>query len=188
MGAHPLVAFLDKLFRLAQAYTISDVMGLLKTELLLPEDVTLADYREALAETENYALAKNLPGWRWTDDTPWQFDRNVADSDDEVVREHVAAKDAQLALIHNQISQVVAPFLSRLAEAKDAREMARELYGFLTQIGIQQRLIAWRDAAIEAGDLWAAQQPEQVWRTFIGVLDDFVAVFDHTEMTVETLQ
>ncbi len=188
MGAHPLVAFLDKLFRLAPAYTISDVMGLLKTELLLPEDVTLADYREALAETENYALAKNLPGWRWTDDTPWQFDRNVADSDDEVVREHVAAKDAQLALIHNQISQVVAPFLSRLAEAKDAREMARELYGFLTQIGIQQRLIAWRDAAIEAGDLWAAQQPEQVWRTFIGVLDDFVAVFDHTEMTVETLQ
>lgn len=58
----------------------------------------------------------------------------------------------------------------------------------MTQIGIQQRLIAWRDAAIEAGDLWAAQQPEQVWRTFIGVLDDFVAVFDHTEMTVETLQ
>ncbi|MBC6498338.1 PD-(D/E)XK nuclease family protein [Weissella confusa] len=70
-----------------------------------------------------------------------------------------------------------------LPEAKDAREMARELYGFLTQIGIQQRLIAWRDAAIEAGDLWAAQQPEQVWRTFIGVLDDFVAVFDHTPET-----
>ncbi|TVV33297.1 ATP-dependent deoxyribonuclease subunit B [Weissella cibaria] len=188
MAAHPLVAFLDKLFRLAPAYTIADVMGLLKTELLIPEDVTVAEYREALAETENYVLAKNMPGWRWTDKQPWQFDRNVADSDDEVLREHVAEKDAQLALIHDQISTVVAPFLADLAQAPDAREMARRLYLFLTEIGMQQRLLAWRDEAIAQGDLWTAQQPEQVWRTFIGVLDDFVAVFDHTPMTIAELQ
>ena len=164
MAAHPLVAFLDKLFRLAPAYTIADVMGLLKTELLIPEDVTVAEYREALAETENYVLAKNTPGWRWTDKQPWQFDRNVADSDDEVLREHVAEKDAQLALIHDQISTVVAPFLADLAQAPDAREMARRLYLFLTEIGMQQRLLAWRDEAIAQGDLWTAQQPEQVDR------------------------
>ncbi|WP_134645266.1 PD-(D/E)XK nuclease family protein [Weissella cibaria] len=188
MAAHPLVAFLDKLFRLAPAYTIADVMGLLKTELLIPADVTVAEYREALAETENYVLAKNTPGWRWTDKQPWQFDRNVADSDDEVLREHVAEKDAQLALIHDQISTVVAPFLADLAKAPDAREMARRFYLFLTEIGVQQRLLAWRDASIAQGDLWTAQQPEQVWRTFIGVLDDFVAVFDHTPMTIAELQ
>ena len=36
--------------------------------------------------------------------------------------------------------------------------------------------------------MWAAQQPEQVWRVFIGILDDFVQVFDTAEMTLETLQ
>src|SRR5699024_368664 len=46
----------------------------------------------------------------------------------------------------------------------------------------------WRDQAISQGDLWAAQQPEQVWRVFIGILDDFVQVFDTAEMTLETLQ
>ena len=188
MSAHPLVAFLDKLLHLAPTYTITDVMSFLKTELLIPADVSLADYREALAETENYVLAKNIAGWQWTDKTPWQYDRQALTSDDEVTRERVAGKDAQLAMIHDQISQVVAPFLHQLQHAQTAREMARELYQFITQIGVQKRLLDWRDQAIAQGDLWAAQQPEQVWRVFIGILDDFVQVFDTTEMTLETLQ
>src|SRR5699024_7266134 len=171
MSAHPLVAFLDKLLHLAPTYTITDVMSFLKTELLIPADVSLADYREALAETENYVLAKNIAGWQWTDKTPWQYDRQALTSDDEVTRERVAGKDAQLAMIHDQISQVVAPFLHQLQHAQTAREMARELYQFITQIGVQKRLLDWRDQAISQGDLWAAQQPEQVWRVFIGILD-----------------
>ena len=188
MSAHPLVAFLDKLLHLAPAYTMTDVMGLLKTELLIPDGVLLADYREALAETENYVLAKNIAGWQWTDKTPWQYDRQALTSDDEVTRERVASKDAQLAMIHDQISQTVAPFLHHLQQAPTAREMARELYNFITQIGIQKRLINWRDNAIEQGDLWSAQQPEQVWRVFISILDDFVQVFDSEVMTLEVLQ
>jgi len=188
MAAHPLVAFLENLLQLAPSYTHTDIMALLKTELLLPETVSLADYREALAETENYALAKNLQGWRWTNENSWHYDHNVAESDDEVIRERVVAKDTQLALIHDQISKVVYPFLESLQQAPTAREMARSLYQFLTDIGIQKRLLAWRDGAVAQGNLWAAQQPEQVWRTFIGVLDDFVAVFDETPMTITDLQ
>ena len=187
MAAHPLVAFLEQLLQLSPAYTHADIMALLKTELLLPENVSLTAYREALAETENYALAKNLQGWRWTDAQPWHYDHNVADSDDEVVRERVATKDAQLALVHDQISQVIYPFLEQLQQAPTARVMAQLLYQFLTSLGIQKRLLAWRDEAVAKGDLWAAQQPEQVWRTFIGVLDDFVAVFGDTAMTVTDL-
>lgn len=188
MAAHPLVAFLDKLLRLAPAYTITDVMSFLKTELFIPEGISVADYREALAETENYTLAKNIAGWQWTNPHPWQYDRQAMISDDEVTRERVASKDAQLALIHNQISTAVAPFLKDLQTATTAREMALKLYEFMTQIGIQKQLILWRDTAIEAGDLWAAQQPEQVWRVFISILDDFVTIFDQQSMTLAEMQ
>lgn len=188
MAAHPLVAFLDKLLRLAPAYTITDVMSFLKTELFIPADVSVADYREALTETENFVLAKNIGGWQWTNTNAWRYDRQAQVSDDEVTRERVASKDAQLSLIHDQISQVVAPFLKDLQHATNARDMAVKLYEFMTQIGIQKRLIDWRDTAIARGDLWAAQQPEQVWRVFIDVLDDFATIFDQDTMTVMQMQ
>jgi ATP-dependent helicase/nuclease subunit B len=188
MNAHPLVAFLQKLLSLAPGYHIADVMALLKTELLLPEGVAPADYREALAITENYALAKNMTGWRWTNPSAWQYDYRVSESDDEVTRLRAADRDAQLALIHNQISMVVAPFIEGLRTAVDARDMARQLYNFLENQGIKQRLLSWRDAAVSKGNLWEAQQPEQVWRMFINVLDDFVTVFDHEELDLIAFQ
>ncbi|MBM7617633.1 ATP-dependent helicase/nuclease subunit B [Weissella uvarum] len=188
MAEHPFVAFLDQLLSLADGITLAKVMGLLKTELLRPADVSLADYREALALTENYALAKNLPGWRWTDQTPWQFDRQTLDMNDEVVRERVANKDAQIELIHQQISQVVAPFLQQLQGITEAQTLATTLYQFLKAQRVDQQLIAWRDQAIEAGDLNLARQPEQVWRTFISVLDDFVEVFGTQTLSLTELR
>ncbi|MDR3241903.1 MAG: PD-(D/E)XK nuclease family protein [Lactobacillaceae bacterium] len=187
MTNHPLVALLDDLLTVAPHYALLDVMKLLKTELFLPAEVSLAEYREALAITENYALAKNLSGWKWTDATPWQYDYRVDDDSDEALRKRSAVFDAQLALIHQQITEHVAPFLTELQEAKSARSMARMLYQFLTEMGVQQRLLEWRDNAIEQGDLAAAQQSEQVWDKFIGVLDDFVSVFDETQMSTDSL-
>ncbi|SUP60884.1 Uncharacterised protein [Weissella viridescens] len=51
-----------------------------------------------------------MAGWRWQDQTPWQFDRQTLDMDDDVVRERVEAKDAQIELVHQQMSQTVVPF------------------------------------------------------------------------------
>ncbi|MDR3191321.1 MAG: PD-(D/E)XK nuclease family protein [Lactobacillaceae bacterium] len=187
MNAHPLVAMLDNLLALAPHYQLTDVMNLLKSELFLPAEVTLAEYREALAITENFVLAKNFSGWRWSSTEAWYFDHNISEDDDAVVRERVARKDAQLALIHDQISQQVAPFLQDLATAKTARQLAAKLYQFLVTMHVDERLLAWRDAAVAQGDLFAASQPEQVWREFVNVLDDFVAVFGDTPMAVTDL-
>lgn len=188
MGEHPFVAFLDQLLDLSNGLTLNRVMTLLKTELLRPEAVSLTDYREALALTENYALAKNMAGWRWQDQTPWQFDRQTLDMDDDVVRERVEAKDAQIELVHQQMSQTVVPFLKQIEQVQNARELATALYQFLLDQRVDQQLLAWRDEAIARGDLNLAQQPEQVWRTFIGVLDDFVTVFDAETMTLSELK
>ncbi|RRG18089.1 ATP-dependent deoxyribonuclease subunit B [Weissella viridescens] len=188
MVEHPFVAFLDQLLDLSNGFTLNRIMTLLKTELLRPEGVSLTEYREALALTENYALAKNMAGWRWQDQTPWQFDRQTLDMDDDVVRERVEAKDAQIELIHQQISQTVVPFLQQIEHVENARDLATALYQFLLDQHVDQQLLGWRDEAIERGDLNLAQQPEQVWRTFIGVLDDFVTVFDTETMTLAELK
>lgn len=182
MALHPLVAFIRQLLSLAPNYALTDIMALLKTELLIPVEVNIDDYRAALALTENYALAKNYSGWRWTDARPWQYDYRVTEDDDETVRLRAATQDAQLAMIHEQISTLVKPFLDQLKKATDAREIARLLYAFLIRAGVDKRILAWRDLAIEQGDLWSAQQPEQVWRNLIAILDDFVAVFDHEQI------
>ncbi|MBS0949622.1 PD-(D/E)XK nuclease family protein [Weissella minor] len=188
MSEHPFVAFLDTLLSLSKGINLQSVMTLLKTELLRPVDIDLAIYRDALALTENFALAKNMPGWRFEATTPWQYDRQTLDMDDETVRERVEAKDQQIELIHQQISQVVSPFLKQIAQVTNARDLATALYQFLIAQGVDQQLLAWRDEAVAQGDLNLAQQPEQVWRTFIGVLDDFVTVFDTEAMTLAELQ
>ncbi len=36
--------------------------------------------------------------------------------------------------------------------------------------------MAWRDQAIDAGDLVQAGQPEQVWQTFCDLLDEYVTI------------
>lgn len=183
MNNHPLVAFLQGLLGLAPKYALTDVLALLKTELLIPAGVEIEDYREALAITENYALAKNIAGKRFLKDEVWHYDPGMADHEDLEIRQQIVQKDQQLALIHEQMSKVVGPWLKQLENSHDASEMARLVYQFMIDQGIDQRLLNWRDEAVKANHLEEAQQPEQVWRTLMGLLDDFVDVFDHDEMT-----
>ncbi len=189
MSAHPLVAMLQELLSLAPRFDLKAIMLILKTELLIPAGVEVAAYREALALTENYALAKNVPGWKWQSTEPWHFEVNLAVDEDEVVKARMAERDAQLELIHTQVSELLNPFLQNLATAKTARELATKLYQFLHNAGVEQRLLQWRDAAMDRGDLFAAKQPEQVWTQLMAVLDDFVAIFDEQhDMAISDLQ
>lgn len=185
MVNHPLFVFVRELLDVAPKYRLADILALLKTELLVPEGVTLTEYREALALTENYALAKNYTGKRWTDQQAWQFDQQVTDATDEYTRARNHEFDTQLAIIHNQISQVVAPFLTRLQAAGNARLLVKHLYDFLVQQGVQQRLLEQREVAVTDGRLSVAQQIDQVWGRLMDLVDDVVMVFDQGSLSLE---
>jgi len=187
MNTHPLVAFIKQLLGLDQLNTTT-IMQLLKNELLIPETVEIDEYREALAITENYVLAKNIQGWQWANDAPWQYDWKVNQADDEASQVQSDTRNRQLALIHDQVTDVIQPFLSKMASSANAEEMVRALYGFLTTNGISDRLLVWRDEAIEQGDLFRGQQPEQVWQTLMNLLDDFVDIFGTDQMTIADLR
>lgn len=187
MNTHPLVAFIKQLLGL-ERLTTRTLMQLLKNELLVPIDIDIQDYREALAITENYVLAKNIQGWQWESETPWQYDWKVTNVEDEATQAQLALRNRQLALIHDQVSQVIVPFLKQLKNANDTQTMVRALYIFLTQEGVSARLLGWRDEAIQQGDLFRGQQPEQVWQTLMNLLDDFVDIFGRERMTVADLR
>lgn len=187
MNSHPLVAFIKQLLGLERPTTRA-VMQLLKNELLVPSDVDIEAYREALALTENYVLAKNIQAWQWTAADAWQYDWKAVSVADEATQEKLAFRNSQLALIHDQVSQVIVPFLAQLNTSDDAQTMVRDLYMFLTENGVSRRLIEWRDTAIDSGDLFRGQQSEQVWQTLMNLLDDFVEIFGQEKMDVSDLR
>ncbi|MCW0953696.1 PD-(D/E)XK nuclease family protein [Weissella ceti] len=187
MNTHPLVAFIKQLLGL-ERLTTRTIMQLLKNELLVPSEIEITEYREALAITENYVLAKNIQGWQWTSDDAWQYDWKAASVDNESAQAKLSFRNHQLALIHEQVSQVIVPFLETMKNAQNTEMMVRHLYRFLTENGVSDRLLGWRDEAIEQGDLFRGQQPEQVWQTLMNLLDDFVDIFGNEKMSISDLR
>ncbi|WP_125703429.1 PD-(D/E)XK nuclease family protein [Lacticaseibacillus daqingensis] len=174
MANHPLMALLDSLLAIqAHHYQYQDVMRLLKTELLVPETMTLAEFREALDVTDNHLLRTGLTGSQWLKGTPWQYFRRRADDE---ASDRDPAKTRQINQIRQYVAATLPPLFDALTHAETGQAAATVLYQWLTQNGVTKRLGAWRQAAIDVGDLAQASAGEQAWTTFVGLLDDFVAV------------
>lgn len=163
MANSPLVTMIEALFKIKQNYyQTADVMQLLKTELLTPQDVEHATFMEAVYQTENWCLKYGQGGKAWLRKA-WQ---------------PIANESADLMITINQvrqyISREIAPFLDQLDQITTGRELATALYQFLVQQGVDQALLKWSQAALEAGDLTLMEQPQQVWQTFCNLLDEYV--------------
>jgi len=178
MADHPFVELLNALFDVQRKnYRYADVFRVLKSELLLPlgddgEPLDLNVYRRALALTENLVLKNGYEGqYRWTQDKDWLYTR-FSTGDDSVQTTHDEQVTAQINVIRHFVKETLPPFFARLKAAKTYTEAAATLYQFLENHGVSQRLMAWRDQAIAAGDLFRAGQPEQTWATFCQMLDE----------------
>ncbi|WP_461223900.1 PD-(D/E)XK nuclease family protein [Lacticaseibacillus suihuaensis] len=174
MQDHPLMTLLDSLFAVWQHhFQYQDIMRLLRTELLLPTGVTVADFRAALDVCDNHLLRTGIAGKLWLSDTPWRYFQRYADQDRT---DNDPVKTAQINLIKELVAKQVAPLFTALAACSDGRAAAATLYDWLIQSGVQRRLEDWRQAAIDAGDISASTAGEQAWATFVGLLDDYVAL------------
>jgi len=180
MADHPLVELISALFDLnTKQYQYRDVMRLLKTELLLPQvngqPMGRQAYRQAVDLTENFILKSGYSGRRWTQAEDWQYFQFTA-GDAGIETDENVAITKQINLIHHFIATLLPPFFKKLAAAKDGRAAATILVNFLMTHGVDTQLLAWRDQAIDQGDMTAASEPEQTWQTFCEMLDDFVTM------------
>ena len=174
MQHHPVVALLESLFALHRHhYQYADVIRLLRTELLLPKDVTPQAFRAAVDVCDNHLLRTGISGSYWTKDQDWQYLRRRA-SDDTIDLD--PEKSAQLNSVRRLIQQHVPALFKALNDAETGLQAATILYQWLLDMGVVERLNTWRQADIDAGNLQASQAGEQAWATFVKLLDDYVAI------------
>lgn len=201
MSNHPLVEMLMSLLAIHKNYwRYHDILRFLRTELFVPLEKQTAgqekwtleqlkesaqSFREKVDVTENVVLAYGYEGRHWTNKKDWSYTTFAIDEMSEPTDE-----DKRIEGIANEVKNVVFrtlnPFFKKIKKAKTNTQAAQELYEFLEQIGVTQQLLYWRDEAIEEGDLDTARKHEQVWKTFIKLLDEFVDVLGDEEWTLDT--
>jgi len=186
MADHPFVELLNALFDVQRRnYRYADVFRVLKSELLLPQTadgqpISVTTYRQALALTENLVLKNGYEGQhRWTQDKDWVFNR-FATGDGGVQTTQDDKISQQINLIRHFVKDTLPPFFTRLKGATTYTDAVAVLYQFLANAGVMDRLMAWRDQAINDGDLVRAGQPEQTWSTFCQILDEFHTILGDT--------
>lgn len=203
MSGHPLVEFIQSLLLITKRHwRYEDVMRFLRTELFVPniEEETVPDTLEAKIDfykdiheswrnkvdlTENVMLAYGYEGSYWTRDEEWIYARFQLEEDDEQTD-----TDKQIQSISNEVRvsvrNTLLPFYKRLQNSKTNRDAARLLYQFIALNGVDRQIGFWRDQALAAGDLVDARKHEQVWETFIKMLDEFVDVLGEDEWDMDS--
>lgn len=172
MSDHPLVEFLNALLLVEQrGYRYEDLMRLLKTELLLPPELTLAEFRNDLDLAENQVLrfGYQKKGWLEKD---WVYSRFMTGFGTRTKLEDEITQ--KINVIRRFVSQILPPFYEKLVKAQNGRQAAELLLEFLQTNGVLTQLENWRQAALESNDLNASRREEQVWGVFCDLLDEYV--------------
>lgn len=180
MTDHPLVELINALFAVKQHYyRYQDMMRLLKTELLLPQvdgqPMANQAYRQAVDLTENMVLKYGFSGKQWLRKDDWQFYR-FDDQDFGTQSTKDDDSSAQVNLIRHFVRDTLPPFFKKLDQAKNGQAAAQVLYNFLVEHGVVTQLQAWRDQALDQGNLAQAAEPEQTWQIFCTMLDEYVTI------------
>lgn len=173
MAQHPLADMVLALFAVkANHFAPRDVMQLLKSELLLPDDMDVAAFRTAVDLCENCLLKFGIRSQKaWQQEQDWQFNPPV---DGRMKSTAQAEIDEQINCVRHFVAATLPPFFEKLDAAKTGRDAVVALVTFLKNARVDQVLATWVAAADAAGDVAAAQRPQQVWDNLMHLLDEYV--------------
>jgi len=195
MAEHPLLEFIVSLFSLKKRYyRKDDIFRFLRTELYCPEVKETEDlstmeiedkngvYEEAISSwrnkvdvAENVALAYGYEGSDWVNDDEWLYARFELEGEFSQNERELRMQD-----IANDVRETfrddIVSFIDALDGQQTNREVATLLYNFMVDLGVIDQIQYWRDQLSVAGDLEEARKHEQVWETFIELLDEFVEI------------
>lgn len=191
MANHPLVTFIEALFKIADRhFRLPDVLQLLKTGLLIPlttdekgtKTYPVEAFRKAIFTTENWCLKYGKTGHAWIDQKVWEVDEQI---DPEVLamnpqlqkyQERIAEQNQQLNWVKQVVRDQVGPVIKHLQNTTDGKTAAQALYQGLVQLGVNDQMQRWAKEATHRGQMDLGQQPQQVWNTLCSLLDEYVAV------------
>ncbi|APU71371.1 PD-(D/E)XK nuclease family protein [Companilactobacillus crustorum] len=179
MANHPFKRLLDLLFDVYnKGMQEDDVISLLRTELLIPDDFKddLASFREAVDLTENYVLANGIGKKSWLG-KKFQPTVKLDDKVDQIkIHEY-----QQINIIKSYVKNLYGQLDKFLNGSHNSLDSASFLYDFLTRNHVFEILLTWQKQATEQKNLTLANQPEQIVSLFNQILDEYITVFGEKE-------
>lgn len=183
---HPLAEFIrSSLETVALGWRYDAVFRCVKTEFLLPLDGSVN--RSDIDRLENYALARGIDGWRWTDARCWRPLRR-----DGLEQEELTAVSGERTVEMEGIMRsrdfVVEPLQRMEREMKRAanvRDMTEALYRLLEAVQAPERLQRWSDESAAGGDPQRAREHNQLWDNVVDMLDQIVEMMGEEQLSLE---
>ncbi|WP_119326276.1 PD-(D/E)XK nuclease family protein [Companilactobacillus musae] len=183
MANHPFKRLIDLLFAVyGHGMQEDDVISLLRTELLIPEEFQddLAGFRQAVDITENYALANGIGKRAWLGSKFKPSVKLDAKVDQVKIKEY-----QQINLIKDYVKKLYSELDKFLGASHSSLDSASLLYDFLTKNHVFEILLKWQTQATEQKNLTLANQPEQIINLFNQILDEYVTVFGEQEFATD---
>lgn len=153
MSNHSLFELLESLYLTQKRdFKYYDFMRLLKNPLIQFAQQDQLDLFENFILKEGFNTLKHYQNELFTDDS------------------------VDYTMIKDNILKIVVPYFEKIKQVKTMSNGAELLYYFLIQNQVDHSLLKLRETFIEQGQLQKAKEQEQVWQTFINLLDEFVEV------------
>ncbi|MEF2247265.1 helicase-exonuclease AddAB subunit AddB [Paenibacillus sp. IITD108] len=187
---HPLVEFISSaLETVSYGWQHDAVFRCIKTELLFPLDSSLP--REWYDLLENYVLARGISSWKWQDAHYWTPQARI-DLEQDTGQEPVITEEARLQFeavmaARQSIVEKLQRFEQRLTKAANVRQMCEAIYLLLEEAGAAERLEAWSEKQMEAGEVRKARNHRQLWSSIMNMLDQLVSIAGAEQVELELL-
>lgn len=176
---HPLAEFLRSVLEIyRENWAYEPIFRCLKTDLF-PVPIS------AVEKLENYVLEFGIRGSRWTNDTPWTYQRRLSLNEDE---EHSDRQQAFLAGINRIRREVTAPLLNTAREISGsgtASGITDALYDLLVELNVAETLDKWAQEAENGGNLELAKEHRQVWNGVMELFDQIMEACGDQTVTLE---
>lgn len=170
MKFHPLVIAFENLYQIQQrGLQTSNLLAFIKSRLFIPDwyhDEN--EFQYDVDQLENFVLAHGIERNLWKRNLSNFVDAQVIALDDS------EAQVQRLEKLRKYFIGQISDLLAALEQETDPQAGVTKFWEFLIKNGVAKRLEVWRSQANEAGDLQAAQEPEQVWSTLNTLLQDYL--------------
>lgn len=187
MDQHPFVIIIESLLNLSVTnYQYEDLIGLLKSDLIIPEFIQSPEltYEQILVEKghqlnyiENILLANGYFSYRLTSDYQWRFE----DEDKLYINSFGIETEMTLSTLADLWrtwlkTNIYIP-IKQWKKSMTAYEAVVWIYTVIEKLNIRENMEKQRDLDIITANIEESRRDEQVWQSFIDLLDEFHLIY-----------
>ncbi|MBC2579470.1 helicase-exonuclease AddAB subunit AddB [Clostridium sp. DJ247] len=142
-------------------------------------------HREEIDIIENYVLANGIRGKKWIEDKKWNFRINYEFNEDEILEDEQSILD-RIDQVRQKIKEPLLNLSIATKGRKNALQMCEELYKFLCEVKIPEKIQSLLDKFKASGELDKANEYTQIWDIVVETLDQIVETIGNENLSMDT--